>query len=135
MGDIQLDPETHERLSLLALAWEIDEGQAVARLIARLGSIKSNGSGSGSGDAPVSVPVYMEYRGQHVDAEYYPKTQAMTIMTGPAPLPGRRFKKPSPAACEVVRVIAPEIDPHRNGWKHWHVTETGDPLQSIRYAG
>jgi hypothetical protein len=130
MGDITLDAETHDRLSLLALAWEIDEGAAVARLIARLGSMKSNGS-----EPPVSVGIYMEYRGVRVDAEYYPKTQAVTIMTGPGSLPGLRFKKPSPAACEVVRTIAPEMDPHRNGWKHWHLTETDDPLQTIRYAG
>lgn len=131
MPAIPLDNETHERLSLLAAAWDVDENEAVARLIARLGSMKSNASNA---TAPISIPIFMEYRGKRVDAEYYPKTQAVAIIAGPAPLPGLRFKKPSPAACEVVRTIAPEMDPHRNGWKHWHVTETGDALQSIRYG-
>lgn len=127
MGKIDLTETTHDRLRLLAAAWGKDEEGAVAELIRRLG-----------GDRPVTkptpegevVPIHFEYRGTRVEGEYSRKSQRVTITSGS--LAGTTYPKPSPAARAVVGSVAPEVNPHRNGWAHWIVTETGEPLQSIR---
>lgn len=129
MGKIDLTEPTHDQLRLLAAAWGKDEGGAVAELIRRLGGERFAPKPEVKGDV---VPIHFEYRGVRVEAEYDRKSQRVTITTGePA---GKTYLKPSPAARAVVASVAPEVNPHRNGWAHWIVTETGEPLQSIRYS-
>jgi hypothetical protein len=125
---INLDPITHDRLRLVAGALNKSECATVAHLLDRLGG---QPAASGAPTTPKGpTPIHVVYKGHRVDAEYDRKTQAVTITSGP--LAGETFEKPSPAARAVVGLVAPNVNPHRNGWGFWIVTDTGDTLQSIR---
>lgn len=126
MGQVVLDRDTHDRVTLLAAAWDVNESQAVARLVGMFAK-------SRNGDAPEEssgIAVHALYAGTRVDGTYDPKAKAVTITSGP--LAGQRFKTPTGAARAVVGELRPEVSPHRNGWGFWIVTDTGNPLQSIR---
>ena len=129
MGTIELDDATHSRLQLVAGAMNVTEAQAVAALMDRLTPPKPGSAGSVAAD---DVPVHFEYRGQRAEGLYHRTTKGLTITGGPGA--GKTYVKPSPAAFAVVSEVAPDVDAHRNGWREWTVTATGQPLQSIRHG-
>ncbi|MFY1578933.1 hypothetical protein ACN26Z_29005 [Verrucosispora sp. WMMD703] len=47
---------------------------------------------------------------------------------------GKTFRTPSEAARAVVSALRPGVSPQRNGWTFWTITETGQPLQTVRHT-
>ena len=76
------------------------------------------------------VAVFMTYREQRTEARFEPSTSSLTITSGS--LGGRRYGSPSAAAKAVIRQANPSDSGSRNGWITWFVSQTGNPLQSIR---
>jgi hypothetical protein len=125
VSSVVLDNKTHEQLRLLSAAWSLDENDAIAELIRRLG-----GTYPGSDSSTREVPIHVVYKGHRVEAEFDRSRGSIVIKTGP--LAGQAFVAPSPAARAVVGSIDPSVNPHRNGWQFWIVTSTERTLQSIR---
>jgi hypothetical protein len=133
MATIQVDEGVQEQVALLARAWEISEGLAVARLLEhfRHDSDISQQSANGRGaDQPI-VPIYAYYNGLRIEATFNRGTRQVTILSGA--LAGQTFRSPSGAAVAVVNSVNPHIHPARNGWSFWMVESTSKTLQSLRY--
>jgi hypothetical protein len=77
-----------------------------------------------------SVTIHAVYEGHRTRGVYEPATRRVTIVDGP--LAARSFKSPSGAAIAVVSHYRPGVNPNRNGWSFWTVTDSGDLLQSLR---
>jgi hypothetical protein len=75
------------------------------------------------------VAVHVDYDGCRTNAWFTPPGW-MDIEEGP--LAGQSFKSPSGAAMAVVVRFRPKVDPNRNGWIFWTVTETGQLLETLR---
>lgn len=135
--EVTLDRGTSERIRLLTRAWETTPAEAIARLLDHWVAEPPDSAAPPTDTtsppaSPISpVAVHMEYRGQRAEGWYEPHLRKIRVTSGPGADPGS-YLKPSPAAIAVVRAVAPDISPHRNGWRYWVVTETGEPLQSIR---
>jgi hypothetical protein len=154
MPDMQISPEAAARLRLLARAWGISPMRALDRVLGEWedapGQEESPPPLSGNDSlhvAPASadtegtpvdehgreVDVYMDYHGQRVRGSFDRRSHALVVHD--VPHPNRRFRSPSQAASEVVRALNPTVNPSRNGWITWFVTETNASLQSIRDDG
>lgn len=119
-------PEDHRRLSLLARAWHVDLATALKRVLDEF-----EGTGEEPGPTPgTRVAIHVVYEGHRCDAMFDPANERVDIVSGS--LAGRSYRTPSGAAVEVVRVSNPAVNPNRNGWSFWTITETGDLLQSLR---
>ena len=64
---------------------------------------------------------------EHLDRPFYPPLRRF-ITSGPSVA----LVVEGDEAIEVVRSINPDVNPNRNGWYVWTVTDTGQPLQSLR---
>jgi hypothetical protein len=119
--------DAHTKIQILARAWGITAGAAVARLV----------DDFATGDAPKApesatygVPIYVVYESTRVDAVFDPLTEAVTITSGK--LTGKAYSSPSGAAVAVVSTYNPTVNPNRNGWVFWFLAENGELLKSIR---
>lgn len=141
VGSVELDQSTDERLQLLAHAWRMSKADAVSRVLSEWMAIGSEpGAVRQSGDrrheaaqgatSDGHVDVYLEYDGVRSEGLFDPATEALRIVEGP--LAGSFYKSPTGAAVAVVQHVNPSVNPSRNGWSTWRVTETGEFLQSIR---
>lgn len=134
---LDLDQLTAERLTLVAATLGMSKSSTVSWLLDRLGSsaadLESSNAQPIEDAASPWIPVHTVYRGQRVEAVFNVDTHLLCI-TSDGPLKGENFVKPSPAARAVIGWIAPDINPHRNGWGFWIVTETGEDLQGRRYG-
>ncbi|MFD2466227.1 hypothetical protein [Amycolatopsis silviterrae] len=128
MGSIIVADAVHERIELLAAAWRTTEGDVVKRLLEEFARASRQASGGPRLDG--NVDVHVIYAGQRVEGVYDRDTMRIDITTGV--LVGKSFNRPSSAAIAVVEAYKPGINPNRNGWDFWVVTETGKPLRSIR---
>jgi hypothetical protein len=79
---------------------------------------------------PRVVDIHVEYADERIEARFDAADRTVTILTGA--LAGWQYNSPSGAASAVVKKYRPEVDPNRNGWIFWFVSDTGAPLQSIR---
>lgn len=127
MKRIELTDRDHERVVLLARAWEISEGEVVRRLLDRF---VEPGISPGEEDDAEAVGIYADYEGTHVEAVYRPATKRVEITSGV--LQGRSYRSPSGAAIGVVQALNPNVHPNRNGWSFWFIAENGQALQTIR---
>lgn len=125
---IEVADRDHERVTLLARAWQATEGEVVRRLLDEFA--KPSHTTSSEGKTLDGVPVYADYEGSHIEALYYPSTKRMDITSGA--LSGRSYKSPSGAAIGVVQAHNPNVHPNRNGWSFWFLAENGQALQTIR---
>jgi hypothetical protein len=75
--------------------------------------------------------VWGEYDGRRVEGEYLPATRRLTVTSDP--LAGTTFKTPSGAARSVIAALNPARNAAQaNGWRFWHITETGERLEVLR---
>ncbi len=134
MTDLQLKPQTVERVQLLARAWGTTPSGALERLLSEWLSLTGDDAqGVHEPEEPpaAEVPIHFVYRGQRADALYDSTTQRVRILSGPG-ASDLWHAKPSPAARAVVSAVDPRVSPHRNGWGEWIITAIGQPLQTIR---
>lgn len=133
MGRIELDAETHARIRFAARLLGVSESEVIARAVA--GISDENGPAaavpSPARDPWAPVPIYAEYEGRRIDAEYVAATRRLIVTS--APLTGQTFKTPSAAARAVVAALNPaRVATHTNGWRFWRVAETHARLDSLR---
>lgn len=133
MKTITVSDKIHEDVALLAMAWQITEGEVVARLLREF--VKHNAPQDTESDNrnPASdekVPIHAVYEGKRIEAVYQTSSRSVTITSDR--LAGNSYKSPSGAAIAVVQEHNPSVHPNRNGWSFWTVTATGELLQSIR---
>ena len=127
MPALDIDDQTHHGLRILAAAWSTSEGGAVAELLRRF---EHSSTPSATGDDEVLI--HAIYKGIRTEGVYRRRSRSITITSGP--LEAQSFESPSPAARATVASISPDVNPHRNGWSFWVVSDTGQTLQSIRRA-
>jgi hypothetical protein len=136
MPHIEIDQQTDDYLSLAARVAGISKGQVVAQLIAftRSGSADVD-SPRASQEAPGlrTVGIHADYEGHRTSAVFVRGLGRIDIIDGP--LIGRSYKTPSEAAREIVATYNPNVTSNRNGWTFFVVSDTGAPLQTIRYDG
>ena len=76
------------------------------------------------------VPIYSDYRGVRVEAEYRPGDRSVRIKTGE--LAGTIYTSLTAAAVAVVGSLNPRRErTETNGRIFWRLTENGEPIRSI----
>jgi hypothetical protein len=118
--------DVYEQVSLLARAWVTSPSDVLRRLLSEF---------RGSEDRPAEpteerIAVHAIYAGTRTEGSYDPRTQSLTITTGP--LASQTFGTPSGAAVALVATLSPEVNPNRNGWSFWVQSANGERLQAIR---
>ncbi|MFF5226949.1 hypothetical protein [Dactylosporangium sp. NPDC000521] len=125
----EVPADAYNKVRLLAIAWNVTDGEAVARLVEHFA--KASGptkpSAEGSDD---DVAIYAIYEATRVEAVYNRKTKSVTITSGK--LRDKTYSSPSGAAVAVVAAYNPTVNPNRNGWSFWTRAENGEILQTIR---
>ncbi len=131
VGTVKLDDRQHEHVRFAARLFGVTEAEVVARAV-RHYAREVPAPGRPGDDPAVPVHVYGEYEGRRVEGTYLPATRRLTV-TG-EPLPGREFTTPSGAAKAVVAALNPARSgaPQTNGWRFWHLAETGERLEVLR---
>jgi hypothetical protein len=130
MPKVEVDQQTDDYLALAAKVAGISKGQVVTQLVVLARSESPSA-------APVrlggdrEVAIHADYEGHRTNAQFIRGPGRIEIIDGP--IAGESFKTPSEAAVRVVREYNPEVNPNRNGWTFWVISETGAPLQTIRY--
>ena len=131
MGTIDIDERTHEMIRFAARTFGVAESEVIARFV-RAFSRKPDDTPEVPRDLWEAVPIVAEYEGHRIEGLYLPATQRVTVTT--EPLPHSHFKSPSGAARAIVTVLNPErTSPQTNGWKFWHLAETDERLEVLRY--
>jgi hypothetical protein len=130
MRMIELADRDHERVVLLARAWQISDGEVVRRLLDTFVKPADENKNSGPESLDDEVSIYADYEGNHIDAIYHKATKRVDVTSGV--LRGRSYKSPSGAAIGVVQAHNPNVHPNRNGWSFWFIAESGKTLQTIR---
>ena len=126
MVKIEVDRSTARSLEFAASIAGVTAGEVVARLVAQSSMPKEAATGS----APGKIAIHADYEGIRSNALFDAETERVDFVEGP--LAGKSFKSPSGAAVAVVKHYKPDVDPNRNGWGFWTVTETGEWLQALR---
>lgn len=122
---MELPEATYGQVALLAAAWGVSEGEVVRRLVEHFQLSATSKKSSQEG----TIAVHALYGGTRFEGLYDPATESVTVTSGSAQ---GRYKSPSGAAAAVLRAENPRINSSRNGWSFWAITETGNPLQTIR---
>jgi hypothetical protein len=126
MPDFNLSRSTNERLTDFASAWGISPDAAIVKLIDHFKATTS-APAADSGD---EVRIHALYGGQRADGIYRRSTKCIDIVSGPGA--GCVGLKPSPATAEVIKAVNPTVNPSRNGWLFWLLSQNDQPLQTIR---
>jgi hypothetical protein len=127
---VEVSEWAKERIRLLRRAWDVPEADVVDRVLTAFLE------GQTQDGRPVPEPdqdwtrVHASYGQAWIEGRFDPESGRLAITSGE--LAGRRFKSPSGAARAVVRFHNPDIRPNRNGWVFWTVTDSGQPLESLR---
>ena len=128
MPAIGVHDQTFDKLRLLARAWNINEGEVVARLLNEFQRTDRRHSEAAGGREGLAL--HVTYEGTRVTATYDPVTSGVTITSGG--LAGQTFRSPSGAAAALVGHLNPAVKPNRSGWSFWTLTDSAELLQSIR---
>jgi len=127
MPELPVSTSVEQRVALLARAWGVTKGEAVERLLDEF-------QGGAEAACPVAtaggVPVHAVYGSTRVEGLFDPASNGLQITTGP--LAGKAYRTPSGAAIAVVSLHNRAVNPNRNGWSFWLVSETGERLQTLR---
>lgn len=131
MATITVDQATYDAVDLAARLTGMTPGQVVARLVQQS---RTAGEARAAGDDDDrTVPVFADYEGHRTNARFDRVTKRIDIADGP--LSGQSFKSPSSAARAVVAHYKPDVNPHRNGWSFWVLSDgSGAFLHSMRTA-
>lgn len=126
MRQLPVADDVYEQVSLLARAWVTSPSDVLRRLLSEF---------RGSEDRPAEpteerIAVHAIYAGTRTEGSYDPRTQSLTITTGP--LASQSFGTPSGAAVALVATLSPDVNPNRNGWSFWVQSANGERLQAIR---
>jgi hypothetical protein len=129
VGTIVVADGVHREIDLLAVAWNTSESEVIRRLLDEYAKLAGR---SGRRDDPDqnTVKIHSVYAGQRVEAIYHRDTKRVDVTSGV--LTGQSYNRPSGAAIAVVQALKPGVNPSRNGWSFWVVTDTGKLLQSVR---
>lgn len=126
MPQITIDDDTHQRLKFAARVAGVNVADVI-RILTNDGQISVTRD-SGDEESP-RVPIYSQYKGKHVAAEFNRNTGAIRITSGE--LDGTEYSAPSTAAIAVVQNVNPgREDPHTNGWRFWKDKRTRRSLDS-----
>jgi hypothetical protein len=126
MRQLSVADDVYEQVTLLARAWATSPSDVLRRLLNEFRGA----------EAPPAAPtedriaVHAIYAGTRTEGSYDPRTQSLTITTGP--LAGQAFSTPSGAAVALVATLSPDVNPNRNGWSFWVQSANGERLQAIR---
>ena len=126
---VEIDERTAMAVNLAAEMAGVTPGEVIRRLVERSRPAVV-GSQSPEVASPAGVAVHAIYDGHRTGAVYERATHRVTISDGP--LAGTSYKSPSGAAIAVVKNSRPDVNPNRNGWSFWTVTDTGRLLQTLR---
>lgn len=130
MGSINLDEPTHALVRFAARLFSLSEAEVVGRAVREYAREVEESPRPGS-DRWMPVDIYGEYRGQRVEEQYLPATRRITITS--EPLGGTAYQSPSGAARAAVAALNPKRGaPQANGWRFWHLGETGERLEVLR---
>ena len=127
MAELRVAPADRRRLALLARAWGVTEEEALTRV---LDDFERSAPTVDRSAREPRLPIHAIYEGHRTDALFDPASEHVEIVTGE--LAGRSYRTPSGAAVDVVRLRNAAVNPNRNGWSFWTITETGDRLVSLR---
>lgn len=131
MKSINVDNQTFEAVDLASRMTGMSHAEVIAGLIKQIKEIDATASiPSVDPGEDTSVEVHADYEGHRTTARFNQLTKRIDIVGGP--LDGKSFKSPSSAARAVVGHYKPAVNPHRNGWAFWALTETGELLQVLR---
>lgn len=125
MATIEVDARTGETLEFAARIAGVTIAEVVARLVAQ------SRMTAPAGDSQTGlVAIHADYEGFRSNALFDPRTDRVQFVEGP--LAGQSFKSPSGAAVAVIKHYKPDVDPNRNGWSFWIVSETNASLHTLR---
>jgi len=127
MPEIPVSPATEERIALLARAWRVSAGEAVQRL---LDEFQRGQPAAKPVAASGHVSVHAVYGGTRVEGRFDTTSQGLEITSGP--LAGTAYRSPSGAAIAVVSLHNRSVNPNRNGWTFWIVSQSGERLKTLR---
>lgn len=127
MKIVEVTNEVAKDLELLAKAWATTNGDVIRRLLQEY--VRPATSPVTTTQAS-GIAIHSIYEGRRTEARYDLATRRVDITSGP--LAGQSFKSPSGAAIAVVREHNPTVNPNRNGWSFWLITESGKLLQTLR---
>lgn len=131
MATIELDDETYQLVLFAARLFGVSESEVVARAVRALS--QPDAVTAPAPDLWVPVPLYGEYEGHRVEAEYVRATRRLTVTT--PPLAGQTFSTPSAAATAVIGALKPaRASAQTNGWKFWRIAATHQRLETLRQA-
>ncbi|MEV4137039.1 hypothetical protein AB0J72_33315 [Dactylosporangium sp. NPDC049742] len=122
--------DAHTKVQLLANAWNVSDGEAVARLVEHFARSPARAQPPAETRDDDRIRIHAIYDATRIEAVYDPTTKAVTITSGK--LVGKTYSTPSGAAVAVVTTYNPSVNPNRNGWSFWILTDNGELLQSIR---
>lgn len=128
MVKIDIDARTAQSLAFAASIAGVTVGEVVAKMVGQSSIPSAPAAGT---TEPGLVAIHADYEGFRSNALFDPATQRVQFVEGP--LAGKSFKSPSGAAVAVVKHYKPDVDPNRNGWGFWVVSETGEWLQALRH--
>lgn len=130
VGAVELDEPTHALVRFAARVFDVTESEVVQRAVHAF-SQRGVAEARPPRGAWETVPVYGEYSGQRVDAEYFPASKRMTITSGL--LAGTSFSSPSGAARAVVGALNPDrAATDTNGWRFWRISDTKERLEILK---
>jgi hypothetical protein len=121
--------DAYSKVQLLAHAWEVSNGEVVARLVEHFGKAPVADT-SERNNSDSAAPIYVVYEATRIEATFDRATKAVTITSGK--LEDKTYATPSGAAVAVVSAYNPSINPNRNGWTFWYLAVNGELLQTIR---
>ncbi len=129
MATIELDDETYRMVRFAARLLGVSESEVVARAVRAFSG--DDDAGGVAADPWEPVPLYGEYEGQRVEAEYVRATRRLAVTSGP--IAGQTFSTPSAAATAVIAALKPgRSAAQTNGWKFWRIAATHQRLDTLR---
>lgn len=131
MPSVDIDDTTDQYLEFAANVAGLTKGQIVAQLVAAA-RVRPKPPAERKESSQNGVAIHADYDGHRTRARFITGPGRIEITDGP--LAGATYRTPSKAAQAVVGHYKPTVSPHRNGWIFWIITDTGEPLQSVRHS-
>lgn len=127
---VHLEPHVEQLVRLGANLLRITESEFIERAIHALAPPR--GASSALPEDPWEpIPLYAEYAGRRIAADYIRATRRLTVRSGP--LAGTTYKSPSAAG----RAVIADLNQNRaatqvNGWRFWRLADTHQRLSALR---
>lgn len=129
MVRIEIDDETYSLVRFAARLFGATESEVIARAVRALRDARKEQAPPDDPWTP--IPLYAEYAGVRIDAEYVRATRRLRITS--APLAGETFTTPSAAASAVINALRRTPgSAQTNGWRFWRIATTHQRLETLR---